>query len=269
MEIRNCLLTGGRGYIGTNFAKLLNEKGIEPFFVDKSQGLPAEQLTVLKEVDYIVHLAAYPGVKPCKENLQAATIDNLSSAFRVFHLAFSMGIPVMFMSSQAAVNPEDSLYGTIKKMIEIEAGRLNYLNGDFRVLRLANVYGGEQYLEKKQTVVANFINTIKRGEKLVIEGSGSQVRDFIHVDDVCRAIYQCMMREECIEEPVDVGTGKGTSILDLVEMLDKEFTFNLNSDIIGTEKSVADPKMAKDLFGFEYKIELKGWIDETLKQLGY
>jgi len=264
-RIRNALIVGGKGYIGSNLNKYLTSKGIEIFTLDKGDGFPAEQLSVLKEIDYIVHLAAYPGVAACKQNLQAATHDNISSAFRVFMVAHNIGIPVIFSSSQAAKFPEHSLYGTIKRMIEYEAMRYNYLNGDLRILRFTNVFGGENFLTRKLTVIPQIVRSINYGRPFKVNGDGSQTRDFIHVNDICRAIYKCMLHEDRILEPVDIGTGKGTSVLEIVERFKKKFDFvftnDLKSDIIGPSESTADIKAAKELFDFEYKIELSDWID--------
>lgn len=269
MKIRNALLVGGRGYIGTNLATFLENKNIDLFFLDKSDGHPADQLSVLKEIDYVVHLAAYPGVKACAANFQAAVHDNISSAFRVFLVAYNVGIPVIFSSSQAAKFPEHSFYGTIKKIIEEEATRYNRLNGDFRVLRFTNVYGGQEFFERKLTAIPNMKRSLESKQTFVINGDGLQTRDFIHVDDICEAIWKCMIREEKLpEEPIDIGTGIGTSINEIVDIYKKNnkdflFTFDKDSDIIGPMQSTADVKPAKELLGFESKIKLIDWLNTT------
>src|SRR5205823_2275190 len=53
-------------------------------------------------------------------------------------------------------------------------------------LRFSNVYGPYSYL--KGSVVPVFFKRILAGEPLVIHGDGAQTRDFLYVDDLCRAI---------------------------------------------------------------------------------
>ena len=56
---------------------------------------------------------------------------------------------------------------------------------DIRTTRCANNYGPHQNVEK---VIPNFINKILRGKKIGIYGDGENRREWIHVDDHCRAI---------------------------------------------------------------------------------
>jgi nucleoside-diphosphate-sugar epimerase len=95
---------------------------------------------------------------------------------------------------------------------------------------------------------------------MVVYGDGSQVRDFIHVLDVCDAVYKCAEREKGFLIPVDVGSGQGVSVLDLAKMLKSEFTFDKNSDIIGIKRSVANPDRAYKLFGFKTKHKLSTYL---------
>jgi UDP-glucose 4-epimerase len=154
------------------------------------------------------------------------------------------------------------VYASIKRIIEVEADRLNVAGADNRILRLTNVYGGKDYLEKKNTVVKKFVKAKELNAKLIINGKGEQIRDFLHVEDVCDAICRCVLYNDRILEPIDIGTGVGVSILELAEMFDSEFTLVPESDIVGADESVADPEFAKELFGFvAFPAKLKEYIN--------
>jgi nucleoside-diphosphate-sugar epimerase len=260
-EIRNVLITGSAGYIGINLCNYLTERGVFVFPFDKDSCFSRRCENLEKigaNIDIIVHLAAFPGIVNCMNDFDRAVIDNISTAFNVFKLAGK--IPVIFTSSQAAKQPYDNLYASIKRMIEVEADRLNRLGSDIRVFRLSNVYGGYGYLTMKDTVVKKFIVAKQNNHEMIINGTGDQIRDFIHVDDVCEAIYLCMLRENGFKKPVDIGTGVGTSILDLAKMLDNKFTFDEKSDIIGSKESIANIERAYRLFGFKYKYNLENYL---------
>jgi nucleoside-diphosphate-sugar epimerase len=76
------------------------------------------------------------------------------------------------------------------------------------------VFGGEDYTEKKNTVVAKLLKgTFK------LEGDGTQTRDFIHVEDVCKAMTEIMKEPSGIYE---IRSGVQISINELVEIYDME-----------------------------------------------
>lgn len=264
--IKNVLITGSQGYIGTNLCDYIKKNSeINIYHVDKSTGTPAEYLDSLQNIDFVVHLAAYPGVKNCNENFDAAIMDNICSAFTVFRISQKAKVPVIFTSSQAAKEPFNNLYASIKGAIEIEARRVNSVGGDIRIIRLSNVYGGQGFMERKFTVIRNFLYAYKTKKEMVINGDGSQVRDFIHVKDVCKAIFKYMMLETGWNYPIDVGTGIGTSVLDLAKIIysnEKVFTFNENSDIIGPDNSIVDTKEACEKLNFVAKRKLEDYIKE-------
>lgn len=262
--INSVLITGSQGYIGINLCDYIRKNSeVNIYHADKSTGTPVEYLDVLQNIDFVVHLAAYPGVKNCNENFDAAIMDNICSAFSVFRTAQKHKVPVIFTSSQAAKDPFNNLYASIKAAIEIEARRINSIGGDIRIIRLSNVYGGQGFMDRKSTVVRNFLKAHREEKDLVINGDGSQVRDFIHVKDVCKAIFKYMMLETGWNYPIDIGTGIGTSVLDLAKMIygnEKVFTFNKNSDIIGPKSSIVDPKEAFEKLNFVAKRKLEDYM---------
>lgn len=260
-KVKNVIITGGNGYIGINLQKYLEKRGICFFSLDPD----AENICRWgSNIDFVVHLAALPGIAACKDDFENSVIKNISTAFNIFALASTCKIPVIFTSSQAAKFPHDNTYAMMKRVCEIEADRLNRSRGaDIRILRLTNVYGGLEYLERKNTVVKKFLLAKRENSAIIINGEGKQIRDFIHVDDVCRAIFLCMQRKEHMIKPVDIGTGIGISILDLAKMFNHDtLTFDFKSDIVGANESIADTKRAEKLFGFKSEHLVKHFIEK-------
>ena len=60
-------------------------------------------------------------------------------------------------------------------------------------LRFTNVYGPFSY--HKGSVVAAFMKRIMDGDPLIVYGDGSQTRDFLFVDDLCRAVIEVLDRQ--------------------------------------------------------------------------
>ena len=94
------------------------------------------------------------------------------------------------------------------------------LNIDYAILRLQNVYGEGQSLSNPYTGILSIFSTrIRRGLDLPIFEDGLGSRDFVHVDDVARAIRACLMSNIPISNVVNVGSGVGTSIIDVARQL--------------------------------------------------
>lgn len=253
--MKNVMITGGKGYIGTNLSAYL-KKGFNIKIVDKIDGNYVEEWQEWEGFDYIVHLAAMSGVKDCRYEPEQATVDNISATFHLFRNALKYNIPVVFASSGAAQRPEDNFYAATKRIGEVEAIRLNDAGANIKILRFSNVYGGINYFGYKNSVVSKFF----QDTHLTINGDGHQTRDFIHVTDICHAIYLAIKCENVVEIPMGVGTGANTSILNLAQMFNKQYSFNYESDLVGPDESPSEVVTSKKHIGFESSIKLEDQI---------
>jgi UDP-glucose 4-epimerase len=85
------------------------------------------------------------------------------------------------------------------------------------VLRFGNAYG--PLSGHKSSVVAKFIRRAMQGKPLEIYGDGGQTRDFIHTDDITRAIVLAASRPDVGGEIFQIATNSETTINDLADML--------------------------------------------------
>jgi UDP-glucose 4-epimerase len=82
-----------------------------------------------------------------------------------------------------------------------------------------NVYGPRQdYRGAYIAVIMKMLDSIDRGESLVLYGDGTQAYDFVYVGD-CAAANVCAMKADAVDSFYNVGTGTRTSILELANML--------------------------------------------------
>jgi UDP-glucose 4-epimerase len=87
-------------------------------------------------------------------------------------------------------------------------------------LRLTNVYGPRQLIRhNRQGFIGWFIRLALEGGEIQIFGDGLQVRDFVHVDDVCDAFLRAGVSDACNGDVFNVGGSEPTSHRDLVAML--------------------------------------------------
>lgn len=257
--MKRILLTGSEGYIGQNIREYFKDRdGYSIKGIDSRMGIQAQEYKdfVKDGIHGIIHLAATSGIVPCERAPQEAVVNNFWTCQNMFESSLIHDIPCVFTSSQAAKDPMSSMYSLTKYTSEVAANIFLDKGADIKVLRLTNVYGGYGYLRKKKTVVQKFAMATKNGEDKILNGDGAQVRDFIHVDDVCRAIHLAL-ESGVVDIPVDIGTGIGTSMLELAKMFGGSFTFNTESDTIGLESNIANIEDAKRYLSFEsvHKVE--------------
>ena len=174
-------------------------------------------------------------------------------------------------SSSSAVYGEGlgpkSPYGLHKLMSEMECDLYSELYGLKCVcLRYFNAYSEDQeYGGSYSTVVAAWMQMIRDGKSLRIDGDGEQSRDFIHVSDIVSANIWCMENIEKIDKLwYDVGYGETCSLNDIKEIVDR---FN---DVVWTKAPERSGDVRHTKIGNQ-RLQTTGWspkisIDEGLSR---
>ena len=235
-------VTGGAGYIGSNFVKNLICEGNEVVSVDnlmngdynhlKSQGLgDAADLLVgdIRDLEFmvksfegceaIVHLAALPGLVKCRERPDDAAAINVYGTFNVLEAARRLGIGKVVFCSTAAVYgkpaeipvTEDislrplNLYGVTTLAGERLMDVFHDNHGiSTTSLRFGNVFGVGLFTNY-DTVIPKFIKMGLNGEDLTVYGDGSSTRDFVHVEDIAQALSLALKSKRRGSQVYNVG----------------------------------------------------------------
>lgn len=88
------------------------------------------------------------------------------------------------------------------------------------ILRFQNVFGEGQSLENPYTGILSIFSTrIRLGLSLPVYEDGEESRDFVHVDDVARAVLACVTEPLEAGRTLNVGSGEPTSILQIAQLL--------------------------------------------------
>ncbi|WP_409563185.1 NAD-dependent epimerase/dehydratase family protein [Hyphomicrobium sp. MC8b] len=130
------------------------------------------------------------------------------------------GIPEQIPISENHPTQPTSSYGICKLATEKYLDLFHQLHGlDYVALRIANPYGERQRLTGSQGAVAVFMGRAIRQQPIEIWGDGTVVRDYIHIDDVVEAMVRSM-ENTSREKIFNIGSGKGTSLLELLDVVD-------------------------------------------------
>jgi len=183
------MLTGHRGYIGTELLKRLTKNhSVVGFDLVDGQDL----LTVpLKErFDLIIHLAGVAGLRDSFEDPKSYWYNNVEVMKRLLSI-YGNNTRILYASSSSAAEPELNPYAASKFLMEIAAA--NYINT--LGMRFHTVYSANP---RKGMFMQKLINN-------ELEYTTNHYRDFIHLEDLCDAIE--LLIQSDFTDVIDIGTG--------------------------------------------------------------
>ena len=247
------LITGVAGFIGSKVAKRFIAEGYKVYGIDDlSSGninnIPKEINFIKADLidplslskipstcEIIIHLAGQSSGEISFHNpiedLKKNTITTLNlinfgikNKVKKILYASSMSVYGDFNCSNAGVKEEDefspkSCYGIGKlsseKYLKIYQNQLPFV-----ALRMFNVYGpGQDMNNMRQGMVSIFLSQAIKDKKIVIKGSLRRFRDFIYIDDVVECWYKVSLNENILNQAINIGTGKKTTVNDLVKKI--------------------------------------------------
>jgi UDP-glucose 4-epimerase len=128
-------------------------------------------------------------------------------------------------ASETTPKEPDSPYAIAKLSVEYYLSYYARIHGlDTASVRFGNVYGPRQDPHGEAGVVAIFCGRILDGRALLVFGDGTQTRDYVHVSDVAASVFAAATANitpalRVDERAFNIGTGVGTSVLDLAGTL--------------------------------------------------
>ena len=257
------LVTGGAGFIGSSFAKKARQQGWQVTVLDnlstghKSIVDELEKLGIrviigdirnrellskeMLNCTAVVHLAAQVSVSLSVEKPEETNAINVIGTDNVIQSCFDNDVQRLVVASSAAVyGNADTLplkeqdagqilspYAESKWINEqqILEARNNGLKAT--ALRFFNVYGvGQRPDGAYAAVVPKFVDMMVNKQAPKINGDGLHTRDFVHVDDVCNAIWSLIDGEWKADNHhvYNVATQTRVTLLDLISIINNSLT---------------------------------------------
>ena len=298
--MKEVIVTGGAGFIGSNLVDKLIDKGIKVhifdnlstgfkkninpkakfYILDVSKLYPAD-FSKFKGVDTIFHLAALARVQPSIDNPLPYHDANVTGMLKMLKLAKNLNIPKFVFSSSSSVYgdaevPTDEYHElnpispyALHKLIGEQYCKLfsTLYNIDTVCLRYFNVYGNRMSLDGAyRLAIPIFATQIKEGIPCTINNDGEQKRDYTYVEDVIDAnILAATSTRKFGGEVYNVGNGNNVSVNQLVDMMGGEKSYG--NKVIEPFETLAQTDKLRSHLGWKPTGDLKKWIDKYMKKI--
>jgi nucleoside-diphosphate-sugar epimerase len=237
----NILITGHKGFVGKHYVKYFTRFGHNITGIDIKDGNDCRDFfkTCDNQFDLIIHLAAIVGGRDTIENDPLSVATDLSIDSEFFNWAVrTKQTRIIYFSSSAAYPIHLQMKGSNHKLKESDIDLMNISSPDFtygwsklsgeylahfarqygikvHVFRPFSGYGETQDLDYPfPSFIQRVINEVDNFE---IWGDGTQVRDFIHIDDIVEATMKAI--ELDIQEPINLGNSVPVSFNELAELM--------------------------------------------------
>jgi len=300
------LVTGGAGFIGSHLTKrLLNQKHEVVVIDNLSKGFKSNIPDGVKfynfdlvefpkflvdtghKFDCVFHLAGQSSGERSVKNPIEDLRRNLLSTYSIVKLIQTLKIPKLIFSSSMAIYGEQGKQPVTESMLpnpltpygvhkvaseQILKIACQNLQNSVTILRLFNVYGpGQELRDKHQGMLSIYLSYLLENKPIIVRGSLERVRDFIYIDDVIDAMERVSEVNTPGFEILNVCTGVGTQIYDLIDKLHSHINAS-NSKITRIDGTPGDqfkiygsPDLIKSKYNWNSLVSLDKGLEKLSK----
>lgn len=208
---------GGTGFIGGSFCNLFSDQVIK---IPRESREPQSKnilyfisTTTNYNVFDDLHIDINTNLNLLMEVLQYCKSEDIT--FNFVSSGFVYGLDVINAKETDIPDPR-GFYSITKRTAEqLLISFCETFGSKYRIFRLANVYGTDKTVSPKKNVLAFLINKLKNNEDIQLYEGGIVLRDYMHVDDVSRAI-KCIMDKGSENEIYNIATGQPLHFRDII-----------------------------------------------------
>lgn len=295
---KNCIVTGGSGFIGQVLVKKLITNGSNVYVVDKflygakKSDIDKDAIVIKGDIrerkilnklpnikfQYFFHFAAPSSVVLFNKNPLECTDITVQGFLNTINFCKKRGIKFIYPSTgsiysgvkspQSETSPiqVNALNSYAKCKLALELIQKSINDVDSLGLRIFAGYGPqEKHKGGFASVIYLFCKDMIEGKSPIIFGDGNQKRDFVYIDDVVEAIL--ILAKESKDKIVNVGSGKSTSFKEVIRLVNKILNINIKPIYIKKPNSYLETTKADIRLMNKYCSRPKYSIEEGIRQI--
>lgn len=294
-------ITGGAGFIGSHIAEQLVSEGHQVTIIDNLNTGKTNNLSKvldkinfvkgdirdtkllrdnLSGVDGVFHQAALASVQESFDKIDEYKDVNVKGTEGILRLAQEFDFKIVYASSSSVYgnpvkipiqedDPKNPINPYAQTKLDDERLAIKYASDGVRVigLRYFNVFGDRQS-QQYAGVIKKFLKKARNCEPPIINGEGTQSRDFVYIGDVVNANIMAM-KSNVDHNFFNIGTATTISVNELADIIVSEFGLKvrpvhgpaLPGDVHTTKADIA---LANKLLGWKPKVFIEDWLREVI-----
>ncbi len=199
---------GSTGFIGSNFCKLYKNE-IIPVPRDSRTPLSDNILYLIStthnyHIHDDIHKDVHVNIKVLLDVLDQCRSRNIT--FNFVSSWFVYGDTDLPAQETSYCNPK-GFYSITKRAAEqLLVSFCETFNIKYRIFRLCNVYGPLDKCSSQKNALQFIIKQVCNNEPVSLYYDGEFIRDYMHVNDICRAIYKCI-HVAPMNDIINIGSG--------------------------------------------------------------
>jgi len=240
----NILVTGGSGFLGSHVADALSEAGhdVTLFDIQKSRYLRSDQSMqigdlsdqkildgLVQGIDFVYHFAGIADIDECKVKPVETAHINILGTVKLLEACRKADIKRFIFASSAYVYSDSGyFYRTSKQACESFIENYAELYGlKYTCLRYGSLYGPRA--DDRNSIYKLILEAVQKG-KITYEGTGDELREFIHVQDAAKSSVK-VMRPEYENKYITLTGREKMRYSDLLEMIKEMLGNNIDIEI--------------------------------------
>lgn len=299
----NIVILGGSGFIGRNLSGRLAELGHQVYSVSRSPSRlrfsnihyincnydNIYQLgDIYQKANFIFHFASDTTPSTSAQQPSIEVTANLLPTLRFLeYMEHYCNAPLIYTSSGGTIygasseSPHKesskispiSYYGASKGAVELFLQAYQHqTKNTVYILRPANIYGPGQFAKRQFGIIPTLFDCVKSSSPFNVWGNGEAIRDYLYIDDFTNLCIKLITSHRTPKgvSTYNAGTGKGYSINDLINVVNKvsgnKITIQRHeARSIDVDKAILDPTSAGIDFDWSPQYDLLRGIENTWK----
>jgi len=166
--------------------------------------------------------------------LEACRLNNPNTIFNFVSSWFVYGMNCTLDTKESDFCDPRGFYSITKRAAEqMLVCYCKTMGMNYRIMRLTNIIGpGDKNVSAKKNAIQHMIGLLKQNEPVKLYDRGSNIRDFMYVDDACRAINVCI-KNSPVGETINISNNEPVSIFEVIDYAKKKL--NSSSELLSIE----------------------------------